>query len=1030
MERLWEENPAILAPPGLLGSQPIELLVQRREQALDGLRGLLHSLSRVKGAASKLPPYVAHAYRARLQHAVGWYRVTTTELVERIAMLRKDQHPTLKKTPNGEWRLVHDPYLVDGANVLLLIGRVDLSYAPMPVAADPMLLLWFSSSAHEWADKDSIPRDVLLPQNMHSILEHARLQRVHELLHTEAQIYGLSPLPTVYEPRDNEPGVACELLLYGSVSRYKAIAKRFRLGLMLLHTRLGAARVIGKMLRGWIVRSQLKAYKAAIKVQAIYRRWRRQARRSSLERTGASALADDDGSRPQLALLPGKPFSFADAAMFKFDELKWERASKLLARKRRIDATVSSAKGEGGGGGGGGGGLLDVVKNASAVATTLTAAEKLKNFGSFKAMKASKDQAAMAAGTAAGPRSAARGNSTAAMLLGLQTAAESTDAVDAEEARVAAAATRIQARMRGVNAQKLVFSLAEAGEEMLDKLRNPRGAEAVTSVCKAYRARNAFSLLLLKAFKQRQMAIVMQGASEGPGQRSTFSEEAWRMAVEAVRERTMQGLTPAEAELQAKVKSHEEHVATRAQFDRMTARLQFWEALKSGTLPHHLSTLDALRESCAVERAEAYLAALRAQRSLPLPDGVSPRLHVSRLVGSVKAIQELVDALGSEVHEIGPLERQLRAHLAHMGVTDPASQEAPPPVASNAGRAMLPTAASQHRLNAVLNALPHPPPKPPAAPRAPRDGGGGGGGGGGAATRKPAPRRRVVGRQHERRRRVVGRRQGRHHRDGGGGGRRRVVAARRRRRRRRRAAAGGAQGGGRGAGGGNRAGRGRADAAARGARATDGAQGGGRAAAVRAQARARRGGAARGARGRPAPPDRVRVAARAPRALLRAGERLVGPPRSRGRLRLPPAAAAAARRVRAARYPVDAGRPRGDGREAAARPLAGHRGDADLPRAGAARAREEGAREGRGGRAAPPDAAGGAPRRERAAGARRRCGGLARHRLARLQGRRGQPRPIPLSGAARARRRRQWRRPWRRRPWRPWRRRRVVRRPL
>ena len=316
---------------------------------------------------------------------------------------------------------------------------------------------------------------------------------------------------------------------------------------------------------------------------------------------------------------------------------------------------------------------------------------------------------------------------------------------------------------------------------MLDKLRNPRGAEAVTSVCKAYRARNAFSLLLLKAFKQRQMAIVMQGASEGPGQRSTFSEEAWRMAVEAVRERTMQGLTPAEAELQAKVKSHEEHVATRAQFDRMTARLQFWEALKSGTLPHHLSTLDALRESCAVERAEAYLAALRAQRSLPLPDGVSPRLHVSRLVGSVKAIQELW-TLGSEVHGVEPLERQLRAHLARMGVTDPAWEGAA--VASNAGRAMLPTAASRHRR--MRSRRPAPPaaqPPPAAAPRAAAAARGGGG------ARRNRGRRRRRRRPRRRRRRGGGRH---------GGGRRRRASAppagapppptrRRRRRPRRRA---------------------------------------------------------------------------------------------------------------------------------------------------------------------------------------------------------------------------------------------------
>ena len=44
---LWDENPAILAPALVLRTQPIALLVQRRDQALDGLRGLLHSLLRM-----------------------------------------------------------------------------------------------------------------------------------------------------------------------------------------------------------------------------------------------------------------------------------------------------------------------------------------------------------------------------------------------------------------------------------------------------------------------------------------------------------------------------------------------------------------------------------------------------------------------------------------------------------------------------------------------------------------------------------------------------------------------------------------------------------------------------------------------------------------------------------------------------------------------------------------------------------------------------------------------------------------------
>ena len=54
------------------------------------------------------------------------------------------------------------------------------------------------------------------------------------------------------------------------------------------------------------------------------------------------------------------------------------------------------------------------------------------------------------------------------------------------------------------------------------------------------------------------------------------------------------------------------------------------------------------------------------------------------------------------MHELKPLERQLRAHLAHMGVIDPASQEAPPPTNTNYGRAMLPTQASVHRNSAIM----------------------------------------------------------------------------------------------------------------------------------------------------------------------------------------------------------------------------------------------------------------------------------------------------------------------------------------
>jgi hypothetical protein len=159
----------ILAPAVVLRTQPVDLLIQRREQALAGLRGLLHSLSRVRHSSHRLPAYVARAYQYRLQHAVGWCtqttahapdaprathatrlerpatnrtprarclsgwhvyvyacapvsvrvsvwicadRVTTTELVERLTFERRAQHPKLVHTPSGEMRHIYDPVMV------------------------------------------------------------------------------------------------------------------------------------------------------------------------------------------------------------------------------------------------------------------------------------------------------------------------------------------------------------------------------------------------------------------------------------------------------------------------------------------------------------------------------------------------------------------------------------------------------------------------------------------------------------------------------------------------------------------------------------------------------------------------------------------------------------------------------------------------------------------------------------------------------------------------------------------------------
>ena len=72
------------------------------------------------------------------------------ELAGRLCMGEVGR-PVFRKTPAGEWRHLFPPYLVDGVNVLLTIGRGDLAFAPLPAAGDPLLLLWFSvPDVREW----------------------------------------------------------------------------------------------------------------------------------------------------------------------------------------------------------------------------------------------------------------------------------------------------------------------------------------------------------------------------------------------------------------------------------------------------------------------------------------------------------------------------------------------------------------------------------------------------------------------------------------------------------------------------------------------------------------------------------------------------------------------------------------------------------------------------------------------------------------------------------------------------------------
>ena len=331
------------------------------------------------------------------------------------------------------------------------------------------------------------------------------------MLLLEAEIFGLAPLSeAVYSARDNELGLVFELLLYGTPGHYGTVSARMRTATLLMMRRNEAAKYVGRMLRGWIARAQVRAYKAAVVVQAIYRRWKRvsaqrgQQRRPSMGAGGAGG-ASPGGARPS----PPSPKAI------------WGRASKILARKR------------GGGGGGGGGGAMGM--GAMLKSLVADASEQAKG--------AESDVARLAKQTA--PMNKALGGANEKSALGValprwdssrHAAADSSMDVSEEDARIAEAASRIQARMRGLTAQKEVLRLAEAAEAIVDDLRNPIGADAVSAVCKAYRAKAAFSMLLLKAFKQRNMAIVLRSTDDaGSVKAGGCAESTWRMAVETVR---------------------------------------------------------------------------------------------------------------------------------------------------------------------------------------------------------------------------------------------------------------------------------------------------------------------------------------------------------------------------------------------------------------------------------------------------------------------------------------------------------------
>jgi hypothetical protein len=676
-QTLWESNPASLAPPRLLRQQPVTTLLERRHQSLDGLIGLLHSLARVRHAASRLPHSVATAYQERLQHAIGWYRVTTCELVERIDYGRRQGEygkPTLKRIPTGEWRQVYPPIILDRVNVLLSIGRGDLTFAPLPAAADPLLLLWFSTQVNEWCNpaEGGVQPDLLAPQCMHSLLELARMQSAHELVLHEAELYGLAPLPeSPYSARENELGLIFEMLLYGAPGRYVELARRMRAATLLLAARTSASRCIGRMLRGWIARAQIRAYKAAMVVQAIYRRWKKM----SVMRARRRREHDELASKP-LPASPKSPHSSKGARA----GARWGRASRILAKNgelqqkkwmAKVQSIIDPKSHEEGAGAG------DTLSTALSVHLDRSTAPAAARAGAIGYVNEEHSQE------------------------------HSQEPMDEEEQRIADAAARIQARMRGLNAQREVVRLAQAAEKLIEDLRNPICAEKADVVCRAYRAKAAFSTLLLKAFKQRMMGILMHSAETDLIKGGGCPPSVWRMAVEGVRSRCVLALSPIESDYEVKSKHHREYEALQTEHERLTGRLQFWEGLREGSLPDHFCCLRTLDASGAIARAKEHHESLVAQRALALPEGMAPSMFVWRLAGLVRALVELQVAVagsGSELHELEAYERQLRSHLAHMGCPDPAHMEAEPPMTSDPDRIHMQTKSSQFRASSIAAA--------------------------------------------------------------------------------------------------------------------------------------------------------------------------------------------------------------------------------------------------------------------------------------------------------------------------------------
>jgi hypothetical protein len=121
---------------------------------------------------------------------------------------------------------------------------------------------------------------------------------------------------------------------------------QYRVTIEEAHIRSNAAKMIERMLRGWIVRATIASFKAAIKVQGVYRRWKANARRRAAERKSGGSPG---GGASLLTMTKGSAKSAAQPQ---------ERPSRILARGRKL-GLINDDKGASGA-------FMNVVMEAAA----------------------------------------------------------------------------------------------------------------------------------------------------------------------------------------------------------------------------------------------------------------------------------------------------------------------------------------------------------------------------------------------------------------------------------------------------------------------------------------------------------------------------------------------------------------------------------------------------------------------------------------------------------------------------------------